>query len=59
LVVKGEVNMLFFFETHFKGNRHPHDGRFLRLEPGRLLQITRGQGRDQRSRNGGHGRVHA
>jgi len=40
VIMRGEVNTAFFFETAHGSTRHPHYGRFLQLERDRLGKIT-------------------
>lgn len=40
LVLTPRVDAPYFFETRHDGRRHPHYGRFLRVQPWRLLEFT-------------------
>lgn len=40
LLMQAVVNAPFFFETVHQTQRHPHYGRFLRMEAGRLIEFT-------------------
>jgi len=40
VIMTGEVDSVFFFETAFDGRRYPHYGRFLELEKGKCVAMT-------------------
>lgn len=40
LLVRAEVGMPYYFETHFNGRRYPHHGRFLALDPDHRIVMT-------------------